>query len=103
MKDKLPPITEKQLMSQVKDIALIYHWKWYHPFLSKWSEKGYPDITLIRPPRIIFAELKRDTGKLTPSQQEWADLLQTCSGVEYYIFRPKDMEPNGGMIAEVLR
>ncbi len=97
--DRIPAITEKQLMSQVKDLAKIYHWKLYHPFLSKWSEKGYPDITLIRPPRIIFAELKRDTGKLTPSQLEWAELLKACPGVEYHLWKPSNFES----IVEVLR
>ena len=85
-------ITEKEFMSQVKDLAKIYHWKFYHPFLSKWSERGYPDITLIRPPRIIFAELKREGGVLSPSQQEWAELLRACPGIEYYLWRPNNIE-----------
>ena len=85
-------ITEKDLLSQIKDLAKIYHWRLYHPFLSKWSERGFPDLVLLRPPRIIFAELKRDDGKLTPSQQEWADLLKACPGVEYYCFRPSDID-----------
>ena len=90
--DKARQITEKEFMSQIRDLAKIYHWKWYHPFLSKWSERGYPDITLIRPPRIIFAEIKRETGKLTASQQEWAELLQACPGVEYYCWKPSDFD-----------
>ena len=85
-------IAEKDLMSQIRDLAKIYHWKLYHPFLSKWSEKGFPDITLVRPPRIIFTELKRDEAKLTSSQQEWAELLKACPGVEYYCWRPSDFD-----------
>ena len=91
-------ISEKDLMSQVKDLAKIWHWRLYHPFLSKWSEKGYPDIMLVRPPRIIFAELKNETNKLTPSQEEWAELLRACPGVEYYTWRPSNLET----IAEIL-
>ena len=85
-------ITEKEFMSQVKDLANIYHWEMYHPFLSKWSVRGFPDITLIRPPRIIFAELKRAKGILSPSQQEWAELLRACPGVEYYLWTPDDFD-----------
>ena len=91
-------ITEKEFLSQVKDLAKIYHWRLYHPFLSKWSERGYPDITLIRPPRLIFAELKREKGKLTESQEEWAELLKACPGVEYYIWKPSDIEQIAGIL-----
>lgn len=92
MKTQLPVITEKDFLSQVKDLAKVYHWRFYHPFLSKWSERGYPDITLIRPPKIIFVELKRENGKLTTHQQEWADLLKACPGVEYYLWQPSQFE-----------
>ena len=44
---QLPPIKEKDFLSQVKDLAMIYHWRVYHPFLSTWSEKGYPDNGLL--------------------------------------------------------
>lgn len=85
-------VTEKEFLRQVRDLAKIYHWRFYHPFLSKWSERGYPDITLIRPPRLIFAELKTDKGVMTDSQKEWADLLKECDGIEYYLWRPSDFE-----------
>ena len=97
-KDTMLKLTEAQFLAQVKDLAKIYRWKLYHPFLSKWSERGYPDITLIRPPRIIFAELKRENGKLTTSQQEWAELLQSCPGVEYHIWKPPDFDKIVGIL-----
>ena len=93
-------LSEKDFLSQVKDLAKIYHWRLYHPFLSKWSERGYPDITLVRPPRIIFAELKRETGKLTSSQEEWGELLRGCPGVEYYCWRPGQFDDE---IVEILK
>ena len=89
---QLPPIKEKDFLSQVKDLAMIYHWRVYHPFLSTWSEKGYPDITLVRPPRLIFAELKQENGKLSESQAEWAELLKACPGVEYYLWKPSGFD-----------
>ncbi len=88
----LPVQSEKDFLSQLKDLAKIYHWRLYHPFLSKWSERGYPDITLVRPPRIIFAELKREKGVLSPSQEEWAELLRACPGVEYYQWKPSNWD-----------
>jgi hypothetical protein len=84
--------TEKDFQRQVLDLCKLYRWRAYHPMLSKWSEKGYPDLTLVRPPRVIYAELKRDSGKLTPAQDEWAELLLACPGVEYYVWRPSDFD-----------
>lgn len=95
-------LTEKQFESQVKDLAKIFHVdKYYHPFLSKWSEKGFPDCTIIKVPRLIFAELKSEKGKLSPAQAEWLELLRQCKTVEAYLWR--DGEEALEEIAEVLR
>ena len=92
-------LRESDFQRQVLDVARIYGWRAYHPALSKWSERGFPDLTLVRPPRIVFAELKREKGKTTPFQDEWAELLTDCPGVEYFLWHPSDIE----RIAEVLR
>ena len=92
-------ITEKQFESQIKDLAKIYGWKLYHPFLSKWSERGYPDITLLRDRRLIFAELKSEKGKLTQAQAQWLWLLRKVPGIEVRIWRPRMLEK----IARMLR
>ena len=95
-------MTEKQFLSDVKEVAKIRHVdKFYHPFLSKWSEKGFPDCTIIKVPRLIFAELKSEKGIITPAQQQWFDLLRECKTVEAYIWR--DSEYILDEIAEILR
>lgn len=86
------PLSERDFQRQVLDLARIYRWRAYHPMLSKWSERGFPDLTLVRPPRLIFAELKRDRGQTTIHQDEWAQLLAGCPGVEYYLWRPSDLD-----------
>ena len=96
-KVKPPTVTEKDFTAAVRDLAKLFGWRWYHPFLSKWSEKGYPDVTLVRE-RIIFAELKTDTGKLTPSQEEWLAALKDASA-ETYVWRPRNFDA----IVETLR
>lgn len=94
-------ITEKQFESQVKDLAKIYHWKFYHPFLSKWSERGWPDVILLRDGRLIIAELKTDkrSSKLSPAQARWLWELRKVPGIEVYIWRPRYIEK----IARILR
>jgi hypothetical protein len=95
----LPPATEAAFLRQVTDLAHLLGWSVYHPALSKWSERGWPDLALARPPRLVFAELKTDRGKTTVHQDRWLSLLRACPGVETYLWRPADFDA----IAEVLR
>ena len=92
-------LTEKQFQRQVTDLAHLLRWNTYHPYLSIHSERGWPDLTLIRPPRLLFAELKTAKGKTTVHQEKWLGLLGECPGVEVYLWRPADWEE----IAEALR
>lgn len=98
---RVPAITEAQFMRQVTDLARLLGWDFiYHPFLSKWSEMGWPDLFLarIRDQRVMWAELKSERGKLTGRQAEVVDLLRDC-GQLVCVWRPSDFDT----IAEVLR
>jgi hypothetical protein len=61
--------------------------------------KGFPDLVLARPPRVIFAELKTAKGKLGPEQENWLAALTACPGVEVYVWRPDQLDD----IAQILR
>ena len=53
---------------------------------------GMTDLILCKPPRVIFAELKSEKGKLTPAQEKWISLLTQCKErIECYIWRPADL------------
>ncbi len=108
MRIKLSPleITEKQFEAQIKDLAKTFGWLYYHTWRSIHSPAGFPDSVLVRPPRLIFAELKSEKGKLSPSQGEWIDVLSACRFseenpilIEVYLWRPSDFDE----IVEVLR
>jgi hypothetical protein len=88
----LPPLTERQWQQQVTDLAKLRGWWVYHPLLSKWSEPGWPDLTLIRPPRMVLAELKSDRGKISDAQRRVFALLDQVDGVESYVWRPADFD-----------
>lgn len=120
---KAPPLTEKLFQRQVLELAKILGWRVYHPFLSKWSEKGFPDLTMVRARdrRLLFAELKTDKGVVSPSQVEWLDLLGAVAfdrdawqaalrnehylvpipntvplpRIEVYVWRPRDWDAIG--------
>jgi VRR-NUC domain len=63
----------------------------YHTHDSRRSRKGFPDLVLAheRRGRLIFAELKKQTGKQSPEQVVWERVLRAI-GVEYHLWRPSD-------------
>ena len=75
-------ITEKQLQEEVRKMALIHGWEYYHPWISIHSTSGYPDCTLVhvQKRRMIWAELKADGKEPTSKQREWLDNLQNFAG-----------------------
>lgn len=85
-----PTITEKDWQARILDIARMYGWATYHPFDSRRSTPGWPDLTLVKPPRLIFAELKTERGRLTPQQRDWLTWLDAC-GQTVTVWRPSHM------------
>jgi hypothetical protein len=84
----LVSMREKHWQSWVIRTAKHFGWKHYHPYNSRQSVPGYPDLTLVRE-RTIFAELKTERGVLSKAQREWKQVIEACSGVEYYLWRPR--------------
>jgi hypothetical protein len=94
------PITEKQWQEQVIDLARMFGWRIAHFRPAQTSKgwrtavaadgQGYPDLTLARD-RIIFLELKTDTGKLSAAQTAWLNHL-AAAGAETYVARPQHLE-----------
>lgn len=93
-------IPEENYQQTIIDLANVYGWTvahfrtartingWVTPVAA--DGKGFPDMVLVRPPRLIFAEIKSDKGKLSREQQSWLDLLKGCPGVECYMWKPDD-------------
>lgn len=50
---------------------------------------GYPDLVLYRD-RIIHVEVKSESGKMGPDQENWRDRIQAAGG-EWYLWRPADL------------
>lgn len=95
-------MTEAEFQSQVIEIARYRGWKVSHfrpaqirP--GRWAtpiqgDAGFPDLVLARPifGDLIFAELKREKGKLSPGQVAWMRTL-IATGAEAYIWFPSDL------------
>lgn len=94
MLDKVPTshILEKDFQIDVRKIAADYGWAVWCTLHSKGSPFGEPDLRLCRPPRYLTVELKTDRGRLSEEQKRARCLLDRCLGVEYYLWKPRDMD-----------
>ena len=99
-------ISEKVFEGQVKQLAGLFGYLYYHTWRSFHSPSGFPDVVMMRlepGPRMVFAELKTDDLKNSqPSFEQWLWLYmlqQLPVPVECYLWRPSDLDT----IAEVLR
>jgi len=95
--------TERQFQEQVRQLAKMFGWLYYHTWKSFHSPAGFPDCVLVRlepEPRLIFIELKSDKGQPTIDQWIWLYILQQLPApVEAYLFKPPDIEE----IARILK
>ena len=106
---KTPGPSERSFQQSVLYWARIRGWKVCHfhdsrrqvrpgQFVGDADAAGYPDLTLCRGTRLMFAELKAETGKVTVTQQEWIEGLR-LTGAEVHVWKPSDWP----VIEETLR
>ncbi|MYA99280.1 VRR-NUC domain-containing protein [Candidatus Poribacteria bacterium] len=82
--------TETQFHAEVVAMAKMMGYLVYHTYDSRRSEPGFPDLVLVGRDRILYRELKTETGKLSPAQKNWGEQLQ-ASGGDWDVWRPSDM------------
>lgn len=69
-------MTETQLQDAVLELAGTLGWLGYHTHDSRRSAAGFPDLTLVRAPRIVLAELKVGKNDRSLQQVVWGDALE---------------------------
>ena len=93
---------EQSFKSVVVEVARLAGWKVAH-FRPARTDKGWRtpvtadgagwrDLVLVRSPRIIFAELKSESGKVRPEQTEWLSVLRLLPGSETHLWQPSDWD-----------
>jgi len=99
----LADLTEKEWSDQLVGTAgkpgLARTLGWgpcYHTLRSKGSASGFPDWVLVRE-RVVYLELKTETGKVSEAQTEWIRVLYEADA-EVWVVRPSHLEE----IAKVL-
>jgi hypothetical protein len=101
-------VKEEQWVAAIGDLLDHHGWRWHDTWPTRrtpgrWTPehaaKGVPDLVAIRPPRVVWIELKTETNTVQPAQAAWIDELQH-SGQEVYVVRlPGDYH----FLDEVLR
>jgi hypothetical protein len=92
------PMSEEEWQGQILDLAHLLGWRHMHARRSigrggKWTTAtnvtGWPDLTMWheKQHRVMFVELKTETGKLDPEQIEVLNSLSRA-GQEIYVWRP---------------
>lgn len=103
-------MAERDLQAAIIEAAKYLGWRIMHTRPGRtahgWTtpiqgHAGFPDLVLLRPPRLVFAELKTAKGELTIEQSLWFNGLKACVKAEVYLWKPRDWE--SGAIEAVLR
>lgn len=96
-------LSEKQWQKQVEEALDVYGWWWFHVPSNvlvcmrchaknyRGIKRGFPDILAIKPPHILWIELKRERGWLDPDQKRVHEMLRACGQTVLHV-RPRDRE-----------
>ena len=89
---------EGDLQRNIIELAEMLGWRAYHVARVKGqlrarTSPGFPDLVMVRAPRLIFAELKAPGKHLTPEQLAWRAELKKVETTEVYgPWRPGDWD-----------
>lgn len=85
-------MTETELQDAIIDVAERAGWLIFHDYDSRRNRAGFPDLVLVKPPRVLFVELKKKGGVVSPNQRMWLDALARCDTIAAGVVYPKDQD-----------
>lgn len=94
-------MTEQQLQGAVIELCKLYGIACYHPYFSRRSAPGWPDLAMCGTHGFITRELKSAAGELTADQERWGRMLR-MAGISWDIWRPRDLR-SGRIERELLK
>jgi hypothetical protein len=96
-------MTEDELEANIRELGAVTGWAMiYHTRDSRGSDRGFPDLVMVNPRqrRILYSELKTETGKPSRYQLDVITILMDA-GAEATIWRPRHWAD--GTIARIMR
>lgn len=84
---------EAEWQTTVTHFAGYNGWRWFHPADNTPGASGhvqdvvagFPDLVLIRGPRLVLAELKAETGRVSVEQSRWIGAFTALGGAVRFI------------------
>jgi hypothetical protein len=102
------PELERDFQKAVVELAQLAGWRVAHFRPAKTSKgwrtpvaadgAGFPDLVLVRESRLVVAELKSGTGRVSQEQQGWLDAFETVPSTEVFVWRPGDWDQVVGVL-----
>ena len=93
-------MTERDFQNTVVAMCKLLAVSCYHPFFSRKSAAGWPDLAICGDNGFMLRELKTENGRLTKDQQAWGTRLRQA-GVSWDVWRPDDLR-SGRLQRELL-
>jgi hypothetical protein len=89
-----PDAPEDALRSRIQALCKMTGHLYYHALKSQGSTPGFPDDVILHPSGgpLSLMELKRDTGAVSPAQQQWLEALGNVTHIHTAVYRPCDWE-----------
>ena len=83
-------VSEDSLQEQIIECAYLNWWLHsHHPDSRLVKGPGITDLVLLRPPDVIFVEIKKEIrARWYPAQKVWRHGLRECMMVEYWNVKP---------------
>ncbi len=91
----LQQMSEDAWQKTVMERAVTLKWRLYHVYDSRKDKRGFPDLVLIKPPHVLYVELKtanRIKSRRSVEQKEHGDDLLRCPGSFYFLWRPQHLD-----------
>jgi hypothetical protein len=102
--------SEAEFTQALRKQATWQGWLFYHTGDSRKSDRGFPDVVMVRQGRLVFAELKVREEKLRKDQAIWIEALRVASSalsaftgptrsLEVFVWRPADWVSIKGVLS----
>ena len=80
-----PP--ERVLLAMIRSAAQYGDWLVYHTHDSRRSERGFPDLVMVRLGECLAVEVKAKRGIVSAEQVAWIAALGRVEGIEAMIVK----------------
>lgn len=80
-------LSEAEFQEQVRALCRWRGVLVYHTHDSRRSDAGFPDLVIVGADSILYRELKKEGGRVTPDQQRWIEAINAAGG-DAAVWRP---------------